>query len=297
MDSRSQSPFIDSDGSIKPKLPRRFGKATAAALLSLLFPGLGQIYNQQPRKGLAIAVTFPLLTIGMFESRILLSFWGLVSFLLILIGWRFFIAAEAARVGWKGGKPEARFQRSHIIIPIVVVLVLLIDVFPTAKQYRHRYSYLGAFRVPSGSMCPTVCPGERIVADMDAYRTRSPRRGEIVLLKLPTTQALLIKRVIGVAGDTVGAGSNNEVLVDGKPLNSVEVCGTPVLEKNSSEDLPDFPSIRVPEGSFFVVGDNLANSNDSRYPEFGLVSADQLRGKPRFLYWSPGRSRIGCRTR
>jgi signal peptidase I len=172
----------------------------------------------------------------------------------------------------------------------------LLDVFPTVGQFRHRYSYLGAFKVVSGSMCPTICPGERIMADMDAYHSRSPQRGELVLLKLPETQALLIKRVIGVAGDTIEAGTKNEVIVDGKPLSLPRTCGSPVLEQNPSDELPDFSSTTVPKGSFFVVGDNLANSNDSRYPGFGLVSVDQLRGKPLFLYWSSGRSRIGCRT-
>jgi signal peptidase I len=130
---------------------------------------------------------------------------------------------------------------------------------------------------------------------MDAYRTRSPERGELVLLKLPETQALFIKRVIGVAGDTVDAGPKNEVMVDGKPLSPPRTCGIPVLEQNPSDELLNFPSTTVPKGFFFVVGDNLANSRDSRFPGFGLVSVDQLRGKPLFLYWSPGQSRIGCR--
>lgn len=279
--------------------PRRTGgvrKATAAGLLSLVFPGLGQVYNRQPRKGLALAATLPLLALGLGESRALLSFWSMVTFFIILLGWRLFIAAEAVRAGWTGGKHEARFQKAWVITPIVVVSVVLLNVFPTSGQFLQRYSYFGAFKIASGSMCPTMCNGERIVADMDAYRLRSPQRGELILLRLPATQALLNKRVIGVAGDTVKAGPNNEVIVDGKPLNPVPVCGSPVRERDSKEELPNFPSTTVPEGYFFVVGDNLANSNDSRFPDFGLVSAEQVRGKPLFLYWSPGRSRIGCPT-
>jgi signal peptidase I len=287
---------MDSDQNPKLKLTGRFRRATVAAGLSLFFPGLGQVYNRQPRKALGMAVTFPLLTLGLGESRALLSFWGLVVFFCILVGWRFFIAVDAARVGWTGGRPEGRFQSPGFVLPIVVVLVVLLDIFPTVGQFRQRYSYFGAFKVPSGSMCPTICPGERIVADMNAYHSRSPQRGELVLLRLPETQALLVKRVIGVAGDTIEAGTKNEVIVDGKPLISPGTCGSPVLQPNSSDELPNFSSATVPKGSFFVVGDNLANSNDSRFPEFGLVSADQLRGKPLFLYWSSGRHRIGCRT-
>jgi type IV secretory pathway protease TraF len=50
----------------------------------------------------------------------------------------------------------------------------------------------------------------------------------------------------------------------------------------------------VPASSFFVVGDNSTNSYDSRIPGFGLVTLDQVRGRPVYIYWSTGKSRIGC---
>jgi signal peptidase I len=181
---------------------------------------------------------------------------------------------------------------------ITIILVVLAHAFPTAIQVLARPSDFRAFKVPSQSMCPTICPGERIVADMAAYDGRLPQRGEVVLLEVPALQmrTLFVKRVIGVAGDTVEAGSNNEILVDGKPLTPPRVCGTPILGHNHGDELPGFATTKVPEGYFFVVGDNLADSNDSRFPEFGLVATDQLRGKPLFIYWSAGHSRIGCAT-
>jgi signal peptidase I len=179
---------------------------------------------------------------------------------------------------------------------IAILPVILAHVFPTAIQLLYRPSDFRGFKVPSQSMCPTICPGERIVADMAGYHSSGPERGDLVLLKLPLSRSLFIKRVIGVAGDTVEAGPNNEVIVDGKPLTSPRVCGAPAIASNPDKELPNFPATKVPKGYFFVVGDNLADSNDSRFPEFGLVGADQLRGKPLFIYWSTGRSRIGCRT-
>jgi signal peptidase I len=294
--SALQTSPVDSLQALEPRPAHRFRRATFATLLSLLFPGLGQVYNRQPRKGLAIAVTFPILTVVLGDMHVLLSFWGLVVFFTLLLGWRLFIVADAARAAWTGGKSEARFQHSWFVTPIFVVLVILCSSLPTPSQFLRRYSYAKAFKVPSSSMCPTICAGERVVADMSAYRSRSPQRGELVLLKLPISDALFTKRVVGIAGDTVEAGPLNEVLVNGTRLIPPEICGTPVIKQNPSDELPYFPSTRVPQGSFFVVGDNLANSNDSRYPEFGLVRADQLQGKPLFLYWSPGHSRIGCRT-
>jgi len=179
---------------------------------------------------------------------------------------------------------------------IVVLVVVLARAFPVGMQFFYRPSDFGAFVIPTKSMCPTICAGERIVADMAAYQAGSPQRGDVVLLKLPAEQALFVKRVIGVAGDTVESGPNNEVLVDGKPLPSLRVCGSPVVPANAGAELSKFPATKVPKGYFFVVGDDLADSNDSRFPEFGLVAANQMRGKPLFIYWSTGRSRIGCRA-
>jgi signal peptidase I len=241
----SPSSPIDSEQSPRPKLTGTIGRAAAAAGLSILFPGLGQTYNRQPRKGLVMAATIPLLATGLLETRTLFSFWGLVAFFFILAVWRLFIAAEAARVGWIGGKPEGRFDRPWLTTPILVVLVVLLGAFPTPGEFRSRYSYLAAFKVPSRSMCPTICPGERIVADMDAYHSRSPQRGELVLMEPPETQALLTKRVIGVAGDTIDAGPKNEVIVDGTPLSLPGTCGSPILEQNPSDDLPHFSSTTV----------------------------------------------------
>jgi len=196
--------------------------------------------------------------------------------------------------------PTRRSRRSTFwrwfAILILVALVIVCVSLPTALRFLRSYSDAKAFKVPSNSMCPTICAGERIVADMSAYRSRAPQRGELVLLKLPISNALLIKRVVGIAGDTVDAGPMNAVIVNRQRLRSPQICGSPVMERNPLDELPYFPSTTVPKGSFFVVGDNLANSNDSRYPGFGLVTADQLQGEPLFLYWSPGRSRIGCPT-
>jgi hypothetical protein len=58
-----------------------------------------------------------------------------------------------------------------------------------------------------------------------------------------------------------------------------------------------FKSTRVPEGTFFVVGDNLGKSFISRIPEFGSVVSEQMRGKPLFLFWSSGHSRMACPAR
>jgi signal peptidase I len=197
-------------------------------------------------------------------------------------------------------RPAEWMVRIALLLGSVVAgLILLVVISPTGRQCLRRYSHLGAFRVPSNAMCPTVCRDERIVADRDAYQTKSPQRGEIILF-YHEPGAIFVKRVIGVGGDTVEpglSGADARILVNGNPIMFPQTCGRPVVTQDMSQEAPAFPVTKVPEGSFFVVGDNLGNSNDSRIPGFGFVSASQLRGKPLLLYWSPGHSRIGCRVR
>jgi signal peptidase I len=152
---------------------------------------------------------------------------------------------------------------------------------------------LHAFRVPSGSMCPAICLNERIIAGMDAFNARAPQRGEVILFDQNESNTKFIKRIIGVARDTVTRGPANTILVNNAPLMLPRACG----ENNGYDPLaPErqpFETVKVPEGSLFVIGNNLDNSYDSRH--FGLVSLDRVRGKPLLVYWSPNPSRFGCK--
>lgn len=97
------------------------------------------------------------------------------------------------------------------------------------------------------------------------------------------------------ASDTVGPGPGGPVFVNGQRFHAPASCGPPLSQTEDRADYSAFQSTTVPEGAFFVVGDNLANSFDSRIPEFGRVTADTVRGKPLYVYWSSGKSRIGCK--
>lgn len=282
---------------LQKKPPSRWKRTTAAGLLSFLIPGMGQLYNRQPRKALWMALTFPVLAILAVQSRLLFSFLSMVAFFAALIVWRLFIAAEATYSAWAAKKPEATPPLPRLTYPVAAVVLVLAALYPSPDQFK-RWTSFGAFKVPSASMCPTICLGERFVADMGAYKSGPPQRGDLILLKHKSSEGLFIKRVIGIPGDVVAPGANGSILINGKPLTSPEVCGiSPIQEEGPSADYPMFKSIKVPEGTFFVVGDNLGSSFDSRIPEFGAVVLDDIRGRPLFLYWSPSRSRIGCRTR
>jgi signal peptidase I len=185
--------------------------------------------------------------------------------------------------------------RGRIILGLVLVGGLLMVGVGVALPLVGKAFELRGFRCSSSSMCPTICLDEYVLASMNAYRGRSPQRGDVILHSTPENTAPFIKRVIGVPGDVVSPGVHNEVLVNGKPLLEPKVCGKPVrADVSDSGNLP-FEAVRIPGGFFFVVGDNLSNSYDSR--SFGLIALNQVKGKALLLYWSPENSRIGCPIR
>jgi len=216
----------------------------------------------------------------------------MVAFFALLIGWRLFIAGEAAYGGWTN-KLESAPSSPRLIYFLIAVVLIVAALYPSYDDFK-RWTSFAAFKVPSASMCPTICPGERIAADLGAYRSKSPERGDLILLQHKSSPALFIKRVIGLPGDIVGPGPNDTILVNGEPVIFPKTCGTPIPQKYDPGDYSMFKSRTVPEGTFFVVGDSVGNSFDSRIPEFGPVVLGDVRGKPIFLYWSPSRSRIGC---
>ena len=172
--------------------------------------------------------------------------------------------------------------------------VALLLAFSVAKFFFWARCFdLHAFRVPSASMCPAICLNERVIAGMDAFNARAPQSGEVILFERDEGNTKFLKRVIGVAGDTVAPGPSNTILVNNKPLTLPPPCGENNAYAHLAAEGPPFEPVKVPKGSLFVIGDNLDNSYDSRH--FGLVSLDKVKGKALLIYWSPNTSRIGCK--
>jgi signal peptidase I len=174
--------------------------------------------------------------------------------------------------------------------------------------------------VPTGSMNPTIAEGDRIFVNRLAYglkvpfttihvaRWDEPKRGEVVVFNSPKDGERLVKRVIGVPGDTIEL-INNQLLLNGKsatyaPLangstnwmsatrkvgnafatetiggQSHPVMGTPRLRA-----LRNFGPVTVPAGKFLVLGDNRDNSADSRF--IGFVPLENVLGRSTTVAWS-----------
>ncbi len=174
----------------------------------------------------------------------------------------------------------------------VLTVVALIMFFRMTKSLELR-----AFRAPSDSMCPTICLNERLIVGMDVFRWRQPVRGDVILFAHPPGGPRFLKRVVAVGGDKVEPGPANTILVNGKAVAWADVCGEPIRNVAPFAEPIVFLGLTVPQDSFFVVGDNLNQSLDSRYNGYGFVRRDQVQGQALLIYGSPGRSRIGCRVR
>ena len=130
--------------------------------------------------------------------------------------------------------------------------------------------------IPSGSMENTIMTQDRLIALRTAYWFSEPQRGDIVVFHYPDNEEeLYIKRVIGTPGDTV-EGKDGVVYVNGEALKE------PYIKEPAEED---FGPYKVPEDSYFMLGDNRNHSGDSRDWENTYVKKNKILGKAFLRYY------------
>jgi signal peptidase I len=162
-----------------------------------------------------------------------------------------------------------------------------------------------AFYIPSESMVPTLVPHDRILVNKFVYRLNEPHRGDIIVFDAPK-QALygdgrkdFVKRLIGLPGDQIRIERGDGVYINGQRLE--EPAGIPRPDYDWPLDdsaAPAAQPYRVPDGCYFVLGDNRNTSNDShrwKDPDTGQDSPDldarRVLGKAMVIFWPP--TRIG----
>jgi len=155
------------------------------------------------------------------------------------------------------------------------------------------------YYVPSGSMQPTLFPGDRVVVDKRVYGLRVPftqvrladgaavERGEVVIFDSPRDGARLIKRIVATGGDEVSI-RNGHLWVNGRPLADARRSDTEVFaDRIVRLDLqngggPDYSGV-VPDGKLLAVGDHRGNSLDGRM--FGLIDEESVYGRAVAVYF------------
>ncbi len=168
---------------------------------------------------------------------------------------------------------------------------------------------IAPFKIPSGSMHPTLLEGDRILVSKFTYRLHPPRRGDIVVFYYPNewhplserisgmldahrsllerftslfnTGRPFIKRLIGVGGDQVEI-RNGHVFVNGQPLDDRPIFQTN-LYVNQGPYGQEHQVIHVPADAYFVLGDNSRSSHDSRF--WGFVPKRLLIGRVMCIFW------------
>jgi signal peptidase I len=144
-----------------------------------------------------------------------------------------------------------------------------------------RFFVFQPFYIPSGSMEPTLLTGDRIIVSKFSYYFSEPERGDVVVFKYPRDpKRVFVKRVVALGGETV-AIKDGQLYIDGVLVPEEYIP--------ARVSYPDFGPVRVPEGKLFMLGDNRANSDDSRV--WGFLDEDLLIGKAVAVYWPV--SRIG----
>lgn len=173
----------------------------------------------------------------------------------------------------RGRKPAWREYAETIVGAVIMALLIMTFV-------------ARAFTVDGPSMMPTLHHGERLLVDKLTYRFAEPQRGDIVVFRYPSDpRQHFIKRLIGLPGDTVEV-RDGRVLVNGVALEENYVLQPP---------LGRYGPRTVPEGAYFVLGDNRNNSEDSRDPRVGFVPRDHLVGRALWRYWPPRRMLVFAR--
>ncbi len=183
-------------------------------------------------------------------------------------------------------KKKSVFREYAEAIIIALVLALLIRTF-----------VVQAFKIPSGSMEPTLEIGDHILVNKFIYGVKipftslrllsfnEPKRGDVIVFIYPVDPSKdFIKRVIAVEGETV------KLLNKKLYINDVEVPDSHAVYKEDSplgtdpQKRDNFGPVTVPKGQILVLGDNRDRSLDSRF--WGFVPVNEVRGKAFIIYWS-----------
>ncbi|MFM2291567.1 MAG: signal peptidase [Bacteroidota bacterium] len=276
-------------------------KKLLAFLLSALVPGLGQLYNGQPRKLLFYTTGIITLSIGFNLLELKQYFWAyivLIGFIYLL---KLVIAIEAAIAARHKKEYQLKsYNKWYIYIVIIPVWYLAVFAGESLTQ-NTRYK---TFRASSDSGNPNLTVGDYVLADFDFYNSRLPDYGDLIVFS-NSSEGSQVFRIIGLPNDTLSISDN---LAKYKNKNSIATFLSNLTWKETEteefiETLPNgvkyriyrnkktydaekatIKDIVVPPESYFVLGDNRDNSADSRY--FGFVQRKQIQGKLLTLYFS-----------
>jgi signal peptidase I len=252
-----------------------------AALLSLVVPGLGHFYARRVRRGLVWALLPIVLGLGALSSMRIRGPLFLLPFVLLVIHAVLLRLGSAADAGWV----VRREATSRLSILRTVLAAAAILSFAEGYAAALKHFVVEAFKIPSGSMLPTLFVGDHVFID----KLRGPVRGDPVVFPFPEhpSQSFL-KRIIGMPGETLVFRGGGHPVINGVEVPSCRVGGAAYRDVDSqlthrgdvylevlgdrryltfydaAAPTDDQGPYMVKDGEVFVVGDNRGNAHDSR---------------------------------
>ena len=154
-----------------------------------------------------------------------------------------------------------------VVVALVISIVLYIFIMTPHE-------------VIGNSMYPTYKNGEYLMANKVTYRLKEPQRGDVIIFKYSSTQDF-IKRIIGLPGDTIML-KDGQLYINDQLLDESDYISDSIYT-NGGDFLREGESKTIPEGEYFVCGDNRPHSSDSR--TFGPISEDDIKGKAWVVYF------------
>jgi signal peptidase I len=174
---------------------------------------------------------------------------------------------------------EERPRRSRWIIEWVIVLLVALGLAVGLRTF-----VVQTYSIPSGSMIPTLMIGDRILVDKLSYHLHPVHRGDVVVFATPPKELAslmvqdLVKRVIGLPGETISSGPRGEVLINGKAIHQPWLTASAKANPG-----PPIRTQKIPAGEIFVMGDNRGFSDDSR--DYGPVDESLIVGRAVLGFW------------
>ncbi len=266
-----------------------------AAALSFVVPGVGQMYCGRPARGVTLLAaalalspvwvlisllpvgnaTYYALIVGMPAASIVLAFWA---------------AVDAFRLARRvPADAPLRFSQHAAVYLLLLVGGLTAS---TASTLAIRAWCLHAYLIATPSMAPALHAQDRVLANYLRYHLRDVERGDIVVFHPPGRDRVYVKRVIGLPGERVEI-EDGRVFVNGEALPTETSANGDVLETCGSRSYAiepggggrrRFRGALVPDGAYFLLGDNRPSSQDSR--QFGPIPRQNILGAVEYRFWA-----------
>ncbi|MES2864030.1 MAG: signal peptidase I [Bacteroidota bacterium] len=271
-----------------------------AFFLAFFFPGFGQVYNGQIKKGLLfflISFTLPIL-LGF--TKLGVFFIGLFTILIIDFTFKIYVIYDAVK--------NAKKQKTYTLKSYNTwhhYLLIIVGISAVTWFYDYNTAIgVKSYQIPTTSNEPTIKLGDKVVADLKAFNNSNPNYGDIVIFQKKDSANPWIYRIVALPNDKLEI-QNNFLVINGKKCKTTFIKETKSqgfavneyeeelpnghkhrihsLKKPLDVQLNSINKITIPPNSYFLIGDNRDNAMDSRF--IGVIKREEILAKVIFGLW------------